>query len=134
MINNHRSLNITKSPILQPEDKPIIDLRRVTKRYDSPAGSFTALDDIDLQVEKGEFVGIVGKSGSGKSTLLNILAGIDRASAGEVTVAGTAVHALSQNRSAIWRGQTVGVIFQFFQLLPTLTILPANAKNGHCTS
>jgi putative ABC transport system ATP-binding protein len=136
MINNHRSLNITKSPILQPEDKPIIDLRRVTKRYDSPAGSFTALDDIDLQGEKGEFVGIVGKSGSGKSTLLNILAGIDRASAGEVTVAGTAVHALSQNRSAIWRGQTVGVIFQFFQLLPTLTaaenvILPMDFCNTY---
>lgn len=123
MHNNHRSLNMARNLINPPDDETIIDLRRVTKRYDSPAGTFTALDDIDLQVQKGEFVGIVGKSGSGKSTLLNVLAGIDRASTGEVYVAGTAVHTLSQNRSAIWRGQTVGVIFQFFQLLPTLTVI-----------
>lgn len=123
MHNHHGVFNITRNPASQPETETLIDLRRVTKYYDGPAGVFTALDDIDLQVEKGEFIGIVGKSGSGKSTLLNILTGIDRTSTGEVYVAGTAVHDLSQNRSAIWRGQTVGVIFQFFQLLPTLTVL-----------
>jgi len=122
MRNNHGLIKET-NPIIQPEDEIIIDLRRVTKRFESPAGTFTALDEIDLQVQKGEFVGIVGKSGSGKSTLLNVIAGIDRASFGEVHVAGTAVHALSQNRSAIWRGQNVGVIFQFFQLLPALTVI-----------
>jgi len=121
--NNHKVIKETKNPIIQPENEIIIDLWQVTKRFESPAGSFTALDEIDLQVQKGEFVGIVGKSGSGKSTLLNVLAGIDRASSGEVYVAGTAVHALSQNRSAIWRGQNVGVIFQFFQLLPALTVI-----------
>jgi putative ABC transport system ATP-binding protein len=73
-------------------------------------------------VHAGELVGIVGKSGSGKSTLLNLIAGIDRPSGGEVWVGGTAVHALSERRLAGWRGRNVGVVFQFFQLLPTLTV------------
>ena len=81
------------------------------------------LKDITLQVQPGEFVSIVGPSGSGKSTLLNMITGIDRPTSGEVLVGNEAVHALNENRLARWRGRNVGVIFQFFQLLPTLTIL-----------
>jgi putative ABC transport system ATP-binding protein len=101
----------------------LIDLRDVVKTYQTGAGDITVLKDITLQVRSGEFVSIVGPSGSGKSTLLNMITGIDRPTSGEVTVGGQAVHKLSENRLARWRGRNVGVIFQFFQLLPTLTIL-----------
>jgi ABC-type lipoprotein export system ATPase subunit len=100
----------------------LIELRRVDKTYVSPAGSFTALKSVDLRVQAGEFVSIIGKSGSGKSTLLNLITGIDRPTAGEVLVGGVPVHALSEGQIAQWRGRNVGVIFQFFQLLPTLTL------------
>jgi putative ABC transport system ATP-binding protein len=100
----------------------LIDVRQVVKTYSSASGSFTALKGISLQVVAGEFVAVVGKSGSGKSTLINLIAGIDRPSSGEVFVAGTPVHSLSQEQLAIWRGRNVGVVFQFFQLLPTLTV------------
>ncbi len=99
----------------------MISLNHVSKTYETPAGKFAALKDIDLEIRRGEFVGVVGKSGSGKSTLLNMLAGIDRPSAGSVAVAGTEIHALSENKLASWRGRNVGFVFQFFQLLPTLT-------------
>ncbi|KAB8141161.1 ABC transporter ATP-binding protein [Chloroflexia bacterium SDU3-3] len=102
---------------------PLIELRAVTKTYQSAAGGFTALRGIDLQVRHGEFVAVVGKSGSGKSTLSNMITGIDRPTSGEVLVAGTAVHTLSENQIAQWRGRTIGVVFQFFQLLPVLTVL-----------
>ncbi len=105
------------------ENGILIDLRQVSKNYEGKAGTFAALRQLDLQVKKGEFVAIVGKSGSGKSTLLNILSGIDNPTSGEVFVAGTAVHTLNQNQMAIWRGINIGVVFQFFQLLPTLTVL-----------
>ncbi len=99
----------------------MISLNQVTKTYETPAGKFSALKEIDLEIQQGEFVGIVGKSGSGKSTLLNMVAGIDRPSAGSVSVAGTAIQSLSENQLATWRGRNVGFVFQFFQLLPTLT-------------
>jgi putative ABC transport system ATP-binding protein len=99
----------------------VVDLRDVVKTYHSTAGTFTALKGIDLQVEPGAFVSIVGKSGSGKSTLINVITGIDRPTSGEVIVDHTQVHALNEEQIAIWRGRSVGVIFQFFQLLPTLT-------------
>ena len=99
----------------------MISLQQVSKTYETPAGKFSALKDVDLEIQSGEFVGVVGKSGSGKSTLLNMVAGIDRPSAGSVAVAGTSIHALSENKLAVWRGRNVGVVFQFFQLLPTLT-------------
>jgi putative ABC transport system ATP-binding protein len=99
----------------------MISLQQVSKTYETPAGKFSALKDVDLEIQSGEFVGVVGKSGSGKSTLLNMVAGIDRPSSGSVAVAGTSIHALSENRLAVWRGRNVGVVFQFFQLLPTLT-------------
>lgn len=99
----------------------MISLHQVSKKYETPAGVFAALRDIDLQVRAGEFVGVVGKSGSGKSTLLNLIAGIDRPSSGSVTVAGTPIHDFTENKLAAWRGRNVGFVFQFFQLLPTLT-------------
>ena len=80
-----------------------------------------ALKDINLQIRDGEFVGLIGKSGSGKSTLLNMIGGIDRPSSGVVEVGNTSVQDLKENKLAHWRGRTVGFVFQFFQLLPTLT-------------
>ncbi len=113
------------APVLpQPcSDKAAVELSAVRKTYLTGAGEFEALKGVDLRVEKGEFVAVVGKSGSGKSTLINMITGIDRPNGGEVWVAGTPVHQLTENQIAVWSGNTVGVVFQFFQLLPTLTVL-----------
>jgi putative ABC transport system ATP-binding protein len=102
---------------------PLIELKHVSKTYHTVAGDFSALKDINLTIESGEFVAIVGQSGSGKTTLINVLTGIDRPSAGEVNIAGTPVHHLDEGQLAVWRGATLGIVFQFFQLLPTLTVL-----------
>ena len=99
----------------------VVDLREVVKSYESNAGTFTALRGVDLQIEAGAFVSIIGKSGSGKSTLINVITGIDRPTSGEVIVNDTPIHRLDEEQIAIWRGRSIGVIFQFFQLLPTLT-------------
>lgn len=104
-------------------DQALIHLQNVVKIYETGAGGVTVLKDITLQVQPGEFVGVVGPSGSGKSTLLNMITGVDRPTEGEVFVGGEAIHALGENQLARWRGRHVGVIFQFFQLLPTLTVL-----------
>ncbi|MDH5605776.1 MAG: ABC transporter ATP-binding protein [Anaerolineae bacterium] len=101
----------------------MIELKKVVKTYQTAAGEFTALKAVDLQVSEGEFIAVVGKSGSGKSTLLNMLTGIDRPTSGEVQVGGTAVHSLSEGSVAVWRGRNIGLVFQFFQLLPTLTVV-----------
>jgi putative ABC transport system ATP-binding protein len=101
----------------------LIELQNVDKVYEGAAGKFVALKDINLQVDPGEFVAVIGKSGSGKSTLINMITGIDRPSAGKVLVGDTAVHTLSEGQIAVWRGKNVGVVFQFFQLLPTLTVV-----------
>lgn len=101
----------------------MVDLRAVQKYYTSAAGDYHALKGIDLQIQPGEFVSIIGKSGSGKSTLLNMISGIDRPTTGEVWVNGTPVHKLDENHMAIWRGGSLGILFQFFQLLPALTLL-----------
>jgi putative ABC transport system ATP-binding protein len=101
----------------------LIELRRVVKTYHTAAGDFVALKDVDLQVDPGEFVAVIGKSGSGKSTLINMITGIDRPTAGQVLVGDTAVHELNEGQIAVWRGRQVGVVFQFFQLLPTLTLV-----------
>src|SRR5262245_43629870 len=99
-----------------------IELRNVIKTYPVAVVNFTALDRVELQFPRRAFVAIVGKSGSGKTTLLNLVAGIDRPTAGEVFVNGTPVHALGESQLAAWRGRHVGVVFQTFQLLPTLTV------------
>ncbi len=100
-----------------------VHLQGITKMYQTPVGPFAALRGIDLCVESGEFVAVVGKSGSGKSTLINMFTGIDHPTEGEVTVAGTRLRALSEGQMAQWRGRTLGIVFQFFQLLPTLTLV-----------
>ncbi|MEG6584774.1 ABC transporter ATP-binding protein [Dendrosporobacter sp. 1207_IL3150] len=108
----------------QPKpDAPAVSLKSVRKVYTTGAGEFEALKGINLEVANGEFAAVVGKSGSGKSTLINMITGIDRPTTGELWVAGTPVHTLNENQIAVWRGRTVGVVFQFFQLLPTLTVL-----------
>lgn len=101
---------------------PMVDLREVDKFYQSPAGDYHALKSVDLQINAGEFVSIIGKSGSGKSTLLNMITGIDRPTTGEVYVHGSAIHDMNENQLAGWRGENLGIIFQFFQLLPALSL------------
>lgn len=99
----------------------LIDLKAVRKAYQTPAGDFLALQGIDLQVQEGEFLAVVGKSGAGKSTLINMVTGIDRPTSGEVRVGTQTIQDMNEDRIATWRGKHVGVVFQFFQLLPMLT-------------
>ncbi len=106
-----------------PADQHLIDLVDVVKAYITPVGDFIALDGVDLQIDAGEFVAVVGKSGSGKSTLINMITGIDKPTSGRITVGGVAVERLKEGPMAEWRGRNVGVIFQFFQLLPMLSCL-----------
>ncbi len=101
---------------------PLISLTGVTKAYESLASPIVALRDVNLDVRQGEFVAVIGKSGSGKTTLINLLTGIDSPSTGNIRVASVAVHALDQEDLSRWRGRSVGIVFQFFQLLPSLTI------------
>ena len=101
----------------------MIRLKRATKSFGARGAQlFDALRGVSLGVAEGDFIAVLGKSGSGKSTLLNLIAGIDRATTGEVHAAGADLGRLNENRMALWRGQNVGVVFQFFQLLPTLTV------------
>jgi putative ABC transport system ATP-binding protein len=113
----------SKPQDLQPRVDHMIDLQQLVKTYDTASGPFTALHNINLRIPRGEFVAVVGKSGSGKTTLLNVLAGIDRPTGGVVSVDGTRLDSLSESQLAEWRGRTIGLVFQFFQLLPTLTIV-----------
>ena len=103
------------------ENGALIRLKDVRKAYKTPAGDFHALKGIDLIVQPGEFLAVQGKSGAGKSTLINMLTGIDRPTAGEIWVGQDAVQNMSEDQIAAWRGRNVGVVFQFFQLLPMLT-------------
>ncbi len=100
----------------------LIQFKQVSKWFDTAAGRFEAIKNIDLDISRGEYVAIVGKSGSGKSTLLNMLTGIDHPSQGTVTINSTEVHTLDESRLAKWRGENIGIVFQFFQLIPTLSI------------
>ena len=115
-----------KETLSQPpaaELETIIQLQKVVKTFKNAAGEFTVLKGVDLTLKKGEFVAIVGKSGSGKSTLLNMITGIDHPSSGQVVIGGTDIYRMSESERSLWRGKNLGVVFQFFQLLPMLTLL-----------
>ncbi len=101
---------------------PIIALHGLTKIYQTAAGPFPALQGVDLQVWPGEFIAVVGKSGSGKSTLINMITGIDHPTKGQILVADCRIRELDENQMAQWRGRAMGIVFQFFQLLPLLTL------------
>ena len=114
----------TPEAVLRPgHGQPLIELRNVVKTYNSLAGSITALQGIDLQVYPGEFLIVTGKSGSGKTTLINVVTGLDRSTSGEIWVDGAPLHRFSMEKAAKLRGKTMGVVFQTFELLPTLTVL-----------
>ena len=122
------TLPFTKKDLIKDSNNsngnhPIIELQSVVKNYKTAIGDFPALKSVDLHIEAGEFVSVIGKSGSGKSTLLNMITGIDRPTEGEVFVNQTAVHEMNENRMARWRGKNLGIVFQFFQLLPTISII-----------
>lgn len=101
----------------------LIQMKGVVKTFTTTAGEFTALRGIDLTLQEGEFAAVIGKSGSGKSTLLNMLTGIDHPTSGQVLVNGMDIHALSESKRSLWRGRNLGIVFQFFQLLPMLNLL-----------
>jgi putative ABC transport system ATP-binding protein len=142
------SLASKNQVLVQPLVKNrLIELKQVSKAYSVAAGEFLALKEVDMQADAGEFVAVVGKSGSGKSTLINMITGIDTPTSGEVLVASAAVHMMDQEQLAVWRGRNVGIVFQFFQLLPTLTIaeniilpmdfcntFPVNERRGRAIS
>lgn len=102
---------------------PVIRMRGITKTFKSAAGEATVLKGIDLDILQGQFVSIVGRSGSGKSTLVNMITGIDRPTTGSVEVGNQLIHKMPESSMALWRGKNLGIVFQFFQLLPMLTLI-----------
>jgi ABC-type lipoprotein export system ATPase subunit len=111
-----------ESDAADAQNHALIQLRGIHKSYKTAAGDFPVLKGIDLEFQAGEFISVIGKSGSGKTTLLNMITGIDRPTAGEVWVNGTALHEMSEGQMARWRGRNLGIVFQFFQLLPMLSV------------
>lgn len=103
--------------------EPLIRLRDVVKRYRTNAGDFTALHGINLDIYPGEFVGIIGKSGAGKTTLINMLTGVDHLNSGQVWMDGVSLHDMDENQLALWRGRNLGIIYQSFYLMPTISLL-----------
>jgi putative ABC transport system ATP-binding protein len=120
MYISERSIHYTPAP---PLSQALICLRSVVKEYPTSSGPYPALKGIDLDVSGGDFLGIIGRSGSGKTTLINLISGIDSLTTGSIQVAGTDVHTLPENDLALWRGKNLGVIYQSFQLMPTLSLL-----------
>jgi ABC-type lipoprotein export system ATPase subunit len=116
-------IEVVSTPREPHQEKPAIVLRNVEKVYENAAGKFVALKSINLQLKYGQFISIVGKSGCGKSTLLNMITGIDHPTAGEVLIDNEQIYKMNESKRALWRGKNMGVVFQFFQLLPTLTLL-----------
>ena len=112
-----------QAPAVQNTLEPFIRLVDVVKVYDTAAGGLCALDGISATFGRGEFVGIIGRSGAGKSTLANMLTGVDRITSGQVVIEGTSVHELNESQVALWRGRKVGVVYQSFELLPTLSLI-----------
>jgi len=103
-------------------DERLIHIHNVSKAYQTEAGDFLALKSVNLEIGDGEFVGVIGKSGSGKSTLINMISGIDRPTEGEINIGGNPIHTYNEGEMAQWRGHNQGIVFQFFQLLPILTV------------
>jgi putative ABC transport system ATP-binding protein len=118
-----RSVPVPGSQLRGESGEPLIRLGNVTKVFKTKAGDFKALKGIHLEVQSGEFLGIIGKSGAGKTTLVNVVTGVDHLTAGEVWVNGVAVHNLGENELALWRGHNLGIIYQSFYLMPTLSLL-----------
>ena len=114
-------MNISKVPT--NSDGALIQMRQIVKTFETPTGDFTALKGVDADFHAGEFVSVVGKSGSGKSTLVNMITGIDRPTSGEVKIGDTYVHHLDESAMSRWRGRNLGIVFQFYQLLPMLSLI-----------
>ena len=113
---------LTHAREIKADPHPLIRLRGVRKTYATATGEFEALKGIDLDVHPGEFVAVVGKSGAGKTTLINMMTGVDHLTSGEVWIDGVSVHGMDENRLALWRGRTLGIIYQSFYLMPNLTL------------
>ena len=124
-MNGFRSkLKVDPSQHAMSTPEAMIDMHGVVKTFKNAAGEFTALKGVDLTINRGEFVSIVGKSGSGKSTLLNMITGIDHPTDGRVVIGGTDIYTgVTESQRSRWRGRNLGIVFQFFQLLPMLTLL-----------
>jgi putative ABC transport system ATP-binding protein len=122
-MENINSGSLSQDPIVADQVTNLIELRDLRKSYHTPAGPIFALKNINLSVQRGEFVAIMGKSGAGKSTLVNMIAGIDRPDSGEIIINGVSVPHLNEDERARWRGLNMGVIFQFFQLLPSINLI-----------
>jgi len=123
MENSSLNLAGLPSPAFPPSGvEPLVEMCDIVKTFHSQAGDFTALKGISVNFYPGEFISIVGRSGSGKSTLANMMTGIDHLSSGSVRVGKTYIHKLKESQMAVWRGQNLGIVFQFFQLMPILTL------------
>jgi putative ABC transport system ATP-binding protein len=131
MLNNYEKSNRSseelqpnsKSISDHPQNQPLIRLSSVVKQYNSSPGGIPALNNIDLEVYPGEFLALTGKSGAGKTTLINMVAGVDQITSGEVWVDGKPLHQMRENQMAQWRGRNMGVIYQSFHLMPSLSLL-----------
>lgn len=108
---------------LATERRALIEMKEIVKIFHTGGGEFVALNNISVDFYRGEFVSVVGKSGSGKSTLVNMITGIDHPTQGSVVIAGTPIHTLQESPMSVWRGKNLGIVFQFYQLLPTLSLL-----------
>jgi len=112
-----------KTPIEGVSEDALIQMRGINKVFKTGVGDFVALSDINLDFYRGEFVGVVGKSGSGKSTLANMITGIDHPTSGDIIIEGHIINKKNESEMSVWRGNNLGIVFQFYQLLPTLTLL-----------
>jgi putative ABC transport system ATP-binding protein len=104
-------------------ERPLVQLHNVIKKYQTASGDFTALNGVEAQFSHAEFVGIIGKSGAGKSTLVNMITGVDQLTSGEVWFENIAIHKLNEDQKSVWRGRNVGVVYQTFQLIPSISLL-----------
>jgi len=118
MVKSTKTIDQAASP-----DDALIQMRGITKVFKTGVGDFVALDDINLNFYRKEFVGVVGKSGSGKSTLANMITGIDHPTSGSIVIEGHVINDKNESEMSVWRGNNLGIVFQFYQLLPTLTLL-----------